>query len=1054
MDECARLGLSYGTHNCPGWSSSGAPYVQVEDSMQKLVWTETKVSGATTGAATATIALKLDQPGVDPRWNYYRDIAVLAVPDHAEVPLESVVNLTANMNAAGELQWDAPAGDWLILRFGHTTTGMTNANTAPASGVGLECDKFSRTAVAKYWSGYPAMLLDIAGKNAGTTFTRMEIDSYEAGPQDWTPAMFEEFKTRRGYDLLPWLPALAGKTIGGKKLTKRFKRDWKQTIADLFADNYYLFMDELARRTPGMQLLVQPYGGPIQTPAVSGGQSLLSCEFWAPPEPFGGDNVRRTTSAAHTWGKRTVLAEAYTCWPLSAWSDDPYALKAVGDKQFAAGVNLMMLHAGASNPWLSVKPGMSMGKWGTQFVAGQTWWEHGGPEWMSYITRCQFLLQQGIPVRDVCFLVGENTKAPTPSGYSSDMCGERAFLARMSVSEDGRLVMPDGLGYRVLALQESDSITLPVARKLRQLVQDGAIVVGPKPLHASGLEGYPASDAEIEKIARELWGDCDGRTVTEHNFGKGKVIWGKPLEDVLTEIQLQPDLQLNDATDIRWTHRRDNQRDTTATTTADADIYFVSNQNNHSRTITASFRVVGRVPELWHADTGEIEDAPHWRKNGTRTDVTLDLDPSGSVFVVFRRAATDDGPGLQKPPAPAPQVLEIKGPWELRFPAGWGAPEKITLGQLASWTENENAGVKYFSGSATYVKDIEVPARMIAQMPATFSGADCAVTLNLGLVKNIAEVFVNGERCGGVLWKPPFRADISRALKPGKNRLEICVTNLWPNRMIGDELEPDDAEWGEPFVYPYAPGKPVIGRQLAKVPQWLTDGKPRPSKSRHTFVSWKFFTKDSPLLPSGLLGPVTLESTPATAATAVRIATDTRAVDAATMQRVYDEVKTPHKYGIVIKGENADELVDCVSLFRSGGRGGHWYMMYVASVKNLGYQTYLARSDDLLHWEKLGKILSFTKPGDWDAWQADGGVALCDYTWGGSAELEKHDGKYWLSYIGGARQGYEPDPLSIGIAWTDDPTVPKEWNRLRENPVLSPHQPDARAFEKVTLYKS
>lgn len=834
MDECARLGLSFGTHNCPGWSSSAAPYVTVENSMQKLIWTEVKASGP------AKVSLKIEQPKVDPRWNYYRDIAVLAVPDEPELPVANVVDLTAKMDARGELHWDAPAGQWIILRFGHTTTGMTNVNQAPTSGVGLECDKFSRAAVERYWAGYPAMLIALAGKHAGTTFDRMEIDSYEAGPQDWTPAMFDEFKKRRGYDLLPWLPALAGKTIGDKNLTGRFKRDWKQTIADLFADNYYLFMDELARRTPGLQLLVEPYSGPFQTPAVSGGQSLLACEFWNKPPQWGGDNVRQVTSAAHTWGKPLVFAEAFTCWPLSAWSDDPHALKAVGDREFAAGVNLFMLHAGAQNPWPKVKPGMSMGKWGTQFVPGQTWWEHGGPEWLSYLARCQFLLQQGAFVGDVCFLVEDSTKALLPEGYSGDACGERAFLTRMSV-RDGRLVMPDGMSYRVLVLPESQSMTVPVARRLQRLVQEGAIVVGPKPLTTPGLEGYPASDAEIKKIGEEVWRDCDGNAVKEHDFGKGKVIWGKPLKDVLQEIPVPPDLQVSDAPGIKWIHRR---RD-------DTDIYFVSNQQARPTEVSASFRVAGRVPELWHADTGKVEPAPYWQNSNDHTTVLLNLDPEGSVFVVFRQPTGSAGPGLQKPPAPEIATLKVEGSWELRFPSGWGAPDKISMAGLASWTENENAGVKYFSGTATYEKEIEVPA--------TFIESGRSVFLDLGEVKNIATVAVNGENCG-TLWKPPFRADVSRALKPGKNKLTIRVTNLWPNRMIGDEHEPDDVEWGEPFHYPYAPGNPVIGRQLARVPQWLVAGKPRPSQGRYTFVSFKFFTKDSPLLPSGLLGPVSLES--------------------------------------------------------------------------------------------------------------------------------------------------------------------------------------------------
>jgi alpha-L-rhamnosidase len=841
MDECARLGLSFGTHNCPGWSSSASPEVKPEDSMQKLVWTETKVSGP------AAVALKIKQPEVDPKWDCYRDIAVLALPDLPEAPAESVIDLTAKMNADGALHWDAPEGPWVILRFGHTTTGKTNESQSPTAGVGLECDKFSRAAVEKYWAGYPATLLGLAGKNAGASFTRIEIDSYEAGPQDWTPAMFEEFKKYRGYDLRPWLPALAGKTLGGKNLTERFKRDWKQTTADIFADNYYLFMGELARRTPGMNLLVQPYGtsagAMLNTPSAAGGDNLLSAEFWTEPAKWTGNNVGRVTSAAHTWGRPLVVAEAFTCWPLSAWRDDPYALKPVGDLMFAAGVNLFMLHAGAQNPWPGAKPGMTMGMWGTQFTPGQTWWEHGGPEWLAYLARCQSLLQRGIFVGDVCFLVEDGTKELPPEGYAGDACGEREFLTRMSV-KDGRLVMPDGVSYGVLVLPNTWKMTLPVARKLRQLVQEGAVVVGRIPTGTPGLENYPASEAELKKIAGEVWGDSDGKTVKEHRFGRGRVIWGSSPADVLMELGVQPDLRFDAAEGLRWIHRRDGE----------ADVYFISNQKDRPAAASASFRVTGRRPELWHADTGLMEPAPHWQRNDARTDVRLDLDPYGSVFVVFRHVADESGPGLEKAATPQPDALAVDGPWILRFPSGWGAPEKVTLDRLASWTENEDAGVKHFSGTAAYETDVDVPAAFIA--------AGRSVTLDLGEVKNIAEVLVNGARCGGALWKPPFRADLGHALKPGKNHLEIRVTNLWVNRMVGDEFEPDDCDWGEPFHYSYAPGNPVIGRQLARVPQWLIEGKPRPSSGRRTFVSFKFFTKDSPLLPSGLLGPVKLESTP------------------------------------------------------------------------------------------------------------------------------------------------------------------------------------------------
>jgi hypothetical protein len=837
IDECARLGLTFGTHNCPGWSSSASPEVKVEDSMQKLVWSEVRVSGG------SMVSLSIDQPKVDSQWNYYRDIAVLGLPEQSEVPVKSVIDLTDKMDSAGKLRWDAPAGKWIILRFGHTTAGKTNENTSPESGLGLECDKMSRSALEHYWAGYPSMLLNLAGRHAGKTFNRIEIDSYEPGPQNWTPDMLAEFKRYRGYDLLAWLPALANKKIGSEDLRQRFRHDWNLTISELFADNYYLYMDELARRTPGMKLLVQPYGNPVDTQASSGGQSLLCAEFWTRPD-WGWNSVLPVTSAAHTLGKPLVYGEGFTTWPLSAWQDDPYSLKPVGDRAFSEGINRLMLHAAAQNPWPNAKPGMTFGKWGVQFSPGQTWWNNAGPKWIAYLTRCQALLQRGLCVKDLCYLQ-ENSKRPNkrPKGWSGDSCGIRAFLTRLSV-EDGKLLMPDGMSYRMLILPNTWKMSVEVARKLRALVKDGAIVIGPKPFESLGLTDYPACDSEVQKIGEEVWGDCNGKTIKENRYGKGIVFWGKSVEEVLNQVGIQPDVQIDGEYDIRWIHRAENE----------SDFYFISNRKNQPVELTASFRSAGRVPELWHADTGEMEPAPYWQKNEDRTEVLLDLDQYGSVFVVFRKPATEREPGLKKAHLPAPTVMEVDGPWVLRFPDGWGAPEQITLEQLESWAENKDLGVKYFSGTATYVKDIN--------LPQSFAADNLSITIDLGTVKNIAQLFVNGQNCGGVLWKPPFRADISHALKDGVNRIEIYVTNLWPNRMIGDELEPDDMKWGEPFKYPYAPGEPVIGRFLAEVPEWLTEGKPRPSQNRRTVVSFKFFTKDSPLLPSGILGPITLEAVP------------------------------------------------------------------------------------------------------------------------------------------------------------------------------------------------
>lgn len=883
VEECARLGLTFGTHNCPGWSSSGGPWVRVEQSMQKVVFSSKFIAGPLLFEGL------LEPPKVDPKWNYYRDIAVLALPKNGSPSSEQVVDLTTMMDTGGRLRWNVPAGEWTILRFGHTTTGQLNG-TAPNSGQGLEVDKMSRSALDAYWAGFPAILLDDAGAQAGKAFKRFEIDSYEAGHQDWTPAMREEFTKRRGYDPLPWLPVLAKQTIGSSELTKRFRQDWTTTISELFADNYYGYMTELVHHTPGLELVIEPYGtghAPFDRTAISGLGDTLMCEFWWGPTTWGWDSIMPVASSVHGWGKRVVAAEAFTGQPQYAWRVDPYALKAPGDRAFCAGVNSFYLHASAHQPWPQVKPGMTMGWWGTNFGPGQTWWEHGGPEWLTYVTRCQYLLQQGLFAADIAYLQIHQAKDPVvPTGYKGDIFAE-SQLAHVQV-KNGHLVLPDGMHYQVLVLPDQTTMTPQVATKIRQLVQAGATIVGPKPVASPSLENYPVCDTQVAAIGNEVWGTADGKTVRKHSYGNGRVFWGMHVDEVLTKLAIEPDVTFPSATDqqapLLWTHRQ----------LAETDIYFLSNQEETHRQVIVSFRITNKLPQLWHADTGTMETAPQWRQQPHRTDVTIDLGPCGSVFVVFQKPANrfdsvvavrHNGKVLSNQESAAwrvvgsayqlttteagtfqasmasgktrtitiphvPKPLQLTGPWTLRFPPNWGAPESITLPSLISWAEHPDKGVKYFSGTATYQRSFTIPTGLVSK--------PYKLILDMGTVKHIASVSVNGKLVG-VLWKPPFRIEVTNALRAGENKLEIKVTNLWPNRMIGDEQEPDDNEWGPVRTFTYVNPAVPIGRNLQQAPNWLKEAKQRPSKGRYSFTTMDVFNADSSLLPSGLLGPVRLD---------------------------------------------------------------------------------------------------------------------------------------------------------------------------------------------------
>lgn len=879
------------------------------------------------------------------------------------IPHDGIVDLTAKLAADGRLRWEAPPGNWTILRLGYTPIGVNN-HPAPKEGTGLECDKLSKAALDVHWDGFMQKVLNDARPLAGKTLDASLIDSYEIGNQDWTADFREEFKLRRGYDPLPFLPTFTRRVVDNPAVTERFLWDMRRTVADLFAENYYGHFSELCRQH-GLLSAIEPYTGPFESLQCGAPDGVVMGEFWAGSQ--GDPSVKMAASVAHIYGKTIVGAESFTAWPSDGgWQDDPYSLKPLGDLMFCQGINRYFFHRYAMQPWTNRWPGMTMGPFGINFERTETWWNQG-QAWINYISRCQFLLQQGRSVNDAAYFDGQSAPVvmraghpALPTGYDFDAVDAEVLLHGATV-KNGRLTLASGANYAVLVMPPDDTnLTPPMLSCLRKLVHAGATVVGSRPQHSPSLEDYPECDKQVQNMAEELWGSCDGKTVLEHDFGKGHVIWGEPLADIFAAENLEPDFEFQGAstdTQLVYTHRVDNSM----------DIYFVSNQRRQSDSADCTFRVSGRIPELWHPDTGAMETAPVWSAHDGRTTVRLDFDPAGSVFVVFRRktgsedhivsirstsgasalskleiqhavyGATDgagemdvtaelagmvrngelavkvgsdvfghdpaimhakklrvdylldgepgrasakenemltlpatavggtrtqwetgiaadgssavnvwgncritletaDGKILNVDATNLPPTQEIAGAWNLSFPANWGAPTAVTLDKLISWTDSTNTGVRFFSGSAAYEKEIDISEDQLS--------AGRALWLDLGLVKNFAEVTLNGQDLG-VLWKPPFRVNVTAAAKTGVNKLVVRVTNLWPNRIIGDEQLPADCEWN--------------GDQLQDWPQWLLEGKPSPT-GRFTFETWRHYSKDSPLLESGLLGPVTLRT--------------------------------------------------------------------------------------------------------------------------------------------------------------------------------------------------
>ena len=859
LAQSADVGLDLWFQACPGYATAGGPWNTPEHSMQKLVWSETACEGGKPFVAV------LARPAVDKKWNYYRDVAVLAFPKvgaKEAITPETVLDLTEKMDATGRLKWQAPAGSWKIMRLGHTTTGVPNHPVTP-QGKGLECDKLSREATRIHFDSYFKKILDQRPAAAGKP-GKVELfyDSWEADSQNWTPQFREEFRKRRGYDPLPWLPVVTGQLVGSEALSRRFDSDWKMTVEEMINSEHFAELARLCHENGCQRFRGQPYNGPVNFMTAGAIFDIPEGEFWHSRKDYGWWTLRLIASVAHVNGKTIASAEALTTCPEDLRFDvDPFSTKAETDLAFTMGINQLAIPHIPHNPWPKLKPGMCVGPYGMLLGGGQVWADLA-ESWVTYLGRCSYLLQQGTFAADVVRQFRPSQKGyEPPVGYAGDLCNEEVIVSAMTW--DGTaLCLPGGMRYRLLELADTtktlgitlspsgierrldgkampQSLSLPLLRKVRELVMAGAAVVGPRPQIAAGLAGYPESDREVTHIADELWGPAAATGPLDRQIGKGRVFSGIPVAEALARLGIQPDFKTVGpaAADLPWIHRR----------LGENDLYFVSNQRNERLTVTASFRVDGKTPELWHADTGTVEPVRAWTYKNGRTEVTLEFDPCGSVFVVFRPGMPQALPMQLAAPTVLGTVPLSEG-WKVHFPAGMGAPTTSEFPKLVSWAERPEKGIRYYSGIAVYERQACVPAELLKP--------GCKTILNLGEVKNLARVTVNGTAFPE-LWKPPFRCDITAAVKPGVNQIAVEVVNLWVNRLIGDEREPADVKWGKPA---YGRDHRFSGQPLVLYPDWMRHGTPRPSKERYTFTTRNYVQKEQPLLPSGLLGPVVLRA--------------------------------------------------------------------------------------------------------------------------------------------------------------------------------------------------
>ena len=596
--EADRLGIELCLHNCAGWSSTGGPWITPEHSMQVVNYTDIKTTGP------AQFNQVLPQPNTN--MDYYRDIAILAFPTpqndqfridrldyktgrwteyglypnltdtpaDAAVAKDSIIDLTANIAPDGTLHWQVPDGNWTILRIGHTTSGKTN-HPAPDAGRGLECDKLSREALDIHWENGIKPVLDKIGPLAGKVLNNILIDSYEVGANNWTPKMRDEFKKRTGYDLIKYLPAFCGRVVENAQITERFLWDFRRVNSDLFAENYYGYFADKCRQH-GLLTSIEPYDGPFECLAVAAKADIVMGEFWIGGNSAGqGGSFKIAATSAHTHGQKIVGAESFTATPdVGRWQSYPASMKILGDQVYCVGVNRFIFHRYAHQPWMNQLPGMTMGQWGTHFDRTNTWWKQSKP-WMTYLTRSQYMLQQGQFVADVLLFAGQAvpngvvaSQQLKDMGYDYDAIGTD-LIEKLSV-KNGLLTLPSGMQYKLLVMPNTTFMTPRLAEKIKNLVKSGAVVLGPKPQNSPSLMDYPKYDSKLHAIANELWGTDDNVKIIDRTYGKGRIFSGISTEDALKKLEIQPDfMDISKDPQTAFIHRKIN----------DNDVYFVSSRN-------------------------------------------------------------------------------------------------------------------------------------------------------------------------------------------------------------------------------------------------------------------------------------------------------------------------------------------------------------------------------------------------------------------------------------------------------------------------------------------
>jgi hypothetical protein len=901
-----KLGIEVTLNITSGWNLGG-PWVQPEQGSKLLTWSRTTVEPG------ASVTVRLPAPPA--KNNFYREIAVLAYPlrqgsalpgqagatrkpianlalksaaaegnfsmpdltslltdssprkDDQDANINEVLDISNKIDPDGALHWSPPLGStqsWEVLRVGYTSSDA-RVSTSSGTWQGLAIDYLDPAALDLYWQTSVLPLLTAGRPYVGKSLKYLATDSWELGGTNWTGNFREEFRRRRGYDPVPYLPIVAGRILGDRDLSTRFLADLRRTVADLVNGHY----DHLAQLSAKFGLGIQcesggPHGAPFDALETFRSSSIPQTEYWAmSPEHRSADTDRffakEASSAAHIYGRPLAAAEGMTSIG-NHWNESlGMNLKPSFDQALTEGMNRLVWHEFTSSPPELGLPGQEYFA-GTHLNPNVTWWRDADA-FLLYLNRAQFLLQMGEPVNDVLYYYGDNVpnfvrlKRDDPArvlpGYDYDVTSTDALLRRFVIAS-GSIQTPEGIHYRALVLPRSRILPLAALQFAQRYVQAGGTLIGKRALRSQGV--VPDAEAtQFAAIAETLWGGCEQKPERHIGIGKGELFCTDNAREAMQTNGILPDFEGTQNSSLDYIHRR----------SADADIYFIRNTQPQPLHASVTLRVDGKQPEIFDAVTGQVLQSLLFTPTPDhRTSMPLSLEPYGSVFVVFRHPAAKnfvvsiarngtllyvaahpdqamlpEGLNIQggtiptlNTPLPGDyditfssggtkrlntthaNAIDIPGPWTVRFPANWGAPPQVQLTKLEFWTTSPDPGVRYFSGTATYQTKLNLTEAQLR--------GDYALWLNLGEVHEVAAVRVNGKPAG-TLWKQPFSVRVDGLWKPGENIVEVDVTNLWPNRLIGDAQSPTD--------------------------------------KHYTWTNIRKYTKDSPLLPSGMLGPVVLE---------------------------------------------------------------------------------------------------------------------------------------------------------------------------------------------------